>query len=564
MSTSPHPQARVEAQFPTAPEPIGECSLPTSFPNPVVTPSKRSDDDIQFISSKPVKRRKISDEKPKPTPQKQVVPGILTAPIPPVSAPTNNDTREGERRVSTGMVGLPSDFHAMELTCALRGVSLPVLENFTLDQPFRRPRPASPPELSPKQLPQTISPTMLNINSNHNGPEVFGLHTTAHQPVAYLATNEGPQLGVPTQNSLKPCPDNTQVHVLNMPAEQASSSPSTPTGPPKDANQKGMAMPPPPLPKVDTPRAPDTTRNSPSPSENGPHNVPRANATKQPCQVCAKLRQQANLARAQGVPMMHHGVPHHMMPQVPCHQSYGQHLHPQIMAMAHSGMHPYGAGFAPIMMPVNGNGFAAMPPPHVSSPAPLRQHISHQNTQTTAQPGKSSDQPQPQPQPQPPPQCQPTTTPATSTTTTTTAKSPAVPSSPVKPPASLIQPTYRKHSPNLIVDVAETCQEKFPFEEVARRHNAPVDKVFDVFAAIIQVPLLRCPTDRRRAGRLATARVKEYTRAKRDIQEEEEEAGRVRVAGGGAGKGEDNACVVRPVDIAHRLGQVEFPEGFSL
>ena len=125
--------------------------------------------------------------------------------------------------------------------------------------------------------------------------------------------------------------------------------------------------------------------------------------------------------------------------------------------------------------------------------------------------------------------------------------------SPIKPPASLIQPTYRKHSPNLIVDVAETCQEKFPFEEVAKRHNVPVEKVFDVFAAIIQVPLLRCPTDRRRPGRLATARIKEYNKAKKEIQSSKAKKR----------EGDKIEGTVDSTDIAQKLGQVEFPEEYT-
>ncbi|RYP41737.1 hypothetical protein DL767_000753 [Monosporascus sp. MG133] len=195
--------------------------------------------------------------------------------------------------------------------------------------------------------------------------------------------------------------------------------------------------------------------------------------------------------------MMSQNVPSpQLIPQVPCHQPYGQqHLQPHMMAMASNG-----------------------------KPAP---DSSAQATETKAQERRSP------------------------------APAPAAHSSnPLKPPASLIQPTYRKPSPNLIVDVAETCQEKFPFEEVAQRHNTPVEKVFDVFAAIIQVPLLRCPTDRRRPGRLATSRIREYTRAKRDIQESR--------GGVGDRDKEGAAAVVTPLDIAHRMGTVEFPEGFSL
>ncbi|RYP25198.1 hypothetical protein DL765_000079 [Monosporascus sp. GIB2] len=184
--------------------------------------------------------------------------------------------------------------------------------------------------------------------------------------------------------------------------------------------------------------------------------------------------------------------PPQLIPHVPCHPPYGQHLQPPLMAVTPNG-----------------------------KPVP---DSSVQATETRAQ-----ERGNPAPVPA------------------------ANSSNSLKPPASLIQPTYRKRSPNLIVDVAETCQEKFPFEEVAQRHNVPVEKVFDVFAAIIQVPLLRCPTDRRRPGRLATSRIREYTRAKKDIQE---------LRGGASDRDEGGAAaVVTPLDIAHRMGTVAFPEG---
>ncbi|KAM0280902.1 hypothetical protein ACHAQH_003791 [Verticillium albo-atrum] len=87
---------------------------------------------------------------------------------------------------------------------------------------------------------------------------------------------------------------------------------------------------------------------------------------------------------------------------------------------------------------------------------------------------------------------------------------------PTQPPAYFPQtPSNGKH---IIVDIADTCLEIFPFEAVAKRHQQPVQKIKDVFNAVIQVPLLRCPTDKRRAGKLGTARVKEYTQAKKDMR----------------------------------------------
>ncbi|KAH7317751.1 hypothetical protein BKA65DRAFT_107587 [Rhexocercosporidium sp. MPI-PUGE-AT-0058] len=79
-----------------------------------------------------------------------------------------------------------------------------------------------------------------------------------------------------------------------------------------------------------------------------------------------------------------------------------------------------------------------------------------------------------------------------------------------------------KHSPNMIVDVAETCQELFPFAEVAERHEVPIQKVFDTFSAIVQLPLLRNADDRRRHGSLGKRRMKEYRDAKKAMNKAQE------------------------------------------
>lgn len=76
----------------------------------------------------------------------------------------------------------------------------------------------------------------------------------------------------------------------------------------------------------------------------------------------------------------------------------------------------------------------------------------------------------------------------------------------------------REHSPNLIIDIAETCEDLFPWEEVAQRHNVSRQKVVETFSAVVQLPLLRCTTDKRRHGNLATSRLRQYTKAKRDVE----------------------------------------------
>lgn len=90
------------------------------------------------------------------------------------------------------------------------------------------------------------------------------------------------------------------------------------------------------------------------------------------------------------------------------------------------------------------------------------------------------------------------------------------------PPASSAHaakmPDTQLTTKHIVVDVAETCLKMFPFEEVARRHNQTEQKVRDVFDAVIQVPLLRCVTDKRRAGKLGTTRTKEFKDTRKEIQ----------------------------------------------
>ncbi|CZT52726.1 uncharacterized protein RSE6_14087 [Rhynchosporium secalis] len=122
----------------------------------------------------------------------------------------------------------------------------------------------------------------------------------------------------------------------------------------------------------------------------------------------------------------------------------------------------------------------------------------------------------------------------------------------------------RKHSPNLIIEIAETCQALFPFAEVAQRQEVPIQKVYDIFSAIIQLPLLRNADDRRRHSSLAKRRVKEYRDAKRAMekaQETEKKANmRARVEGAaktcqdhGRGPGLLNSAVLRNAREMYRV-----------
>ncbi|KAK4163247.1 hypothetical protein QBC43DRAFT_355289 [Cladorrhinum sp. PSN259] len=79
-------------------------------------------------------------------------------------------------------------------------------------------------------------------------------------------------------------------------------------------------------------------------------------------------------------------------------------------------------------------------------------------------------------------------------------------------------PKRSKPSPNLLIDIAETTEEIFPYDDLAARHKTTPHKVFEALSAVILVPLLRCPTDKRRAGKLAQDRVKSYQLTKADLQ----------------------------------------------
>ncbi|KAI0541258.1 hypothetical protein GGR58DRAFT_519964 [Xylaria digitata] len=529
-----------------------DCACQCPLAN-AATPSKRQvaedDDDIQFISEKPVKRRRISEKKSTITkPHQPMIPFAATpntestaVPIPPTAATQmpENDLKNMERRLTTGMVGLQPDIHAVELTYALRGVSMPVLENFVLSQPFRKPRPLSPPELSPKQLPPTIPPATISVQSDQHMPGTFGFEKTANSQLLYgICSHTCCQAEKPamTPDLMKTAIDTHQAHALETPIKLGGHATQISSNHAKSVALDSTLMPPPPLATLTPPEASHHTPcvgSNPRLSENYHHNNNLANSKKHSCQVCSRMRHQAQLARVQGLPIVNTALPPHFISQH-YYPSYSQHLSPQVMAAPTSNMQRFRPDFVPVMIPNNGSSFVPLTPSLQQTTPP--QHL--ESEQQKQPPSEQSNKPK-----------SPQTSHLNNTITGSTATS-----SPIKPPPSLIQPTYRKPSPNLIVDVAETCQQKFPFEEVAKRHGVPVDRVFEVFAAIIQVPLLRCPTDRRRPGRLATARIKEYNRAKKELQD----------SGAGNPEGGRRGIVANSMDIAQKLGQVEFPEGFMV
>ncbi|KAK8090858.1 hypothetical protein PG994_000363 [Apiospora phragmitis] len=572
-----------------------------------VTPAKRPDaevDDVQFISSKPVKRQKVDHpasspvvntimpiQQPdlQPVSQSQPVPrmncgGSLITPVAAapiadndMSWPNSEINHSHDRRITTGMVGLPSGFSDWESIFGYRGCSLPELESYSMSAARLKPSILSSPDISPKQIPKMVasadsqpglppseSNDMLQYNQtprpNPNPTSTAVMSTPASHEIAQ------PSATVPTIVQQK----ETMGIVEGCPEKVAESTPPMPHQSPRDSKPNQIQQ-------QQTPsEQPTSTTDNPT----QPH------ASKQSCMACMQMQQRAAFARAQGLPFFNPNMPLHMLPPGSYHPSFGPQPHPQFMPAMHAGLHGFGPGFSPMMMPMNTQAYSG---PVMSSPTLSHQHAVQPMSPrpTTAAAAQHRQQTEKTPETGLDNAADPggnwlnqsTVAAAAAAAPPTTAAGSESPAKRSRPPLplplplpppqqhpSLAQPTYRKPSPNLIVDVAETCQENFPFAEVARRHDTTVEKVADVFTALVQVPLLRCPKDRRRAGRLAHERVKEYNRTKQELQEAAAEAAK----GQGVGSGNNSSLgvggqqgvvqsqiVVRPLDIANALGPTE-------
>ena len=443
-------------------------------PNTMISAKRQlgEDDDIQFISEKPVKRRR-SNEKQFVMPMADAppsTPGIAMQLL-------ESEEKNTERRLSTGMVSLTPDVNAMELAYALRGVSMPVLENFVLDQPSRKPRRPSPPDLSPKQLPLTVSPAMLNA---YNDEGASHSKTPAVAPTLYISPiqtssqTETPMMVSDLKTMSTSIPKNcalvASIHSQSCVRGASFIHPNHDKRP--SSNTLHM---PPPIPSSEVPHHMLWGSSNTTSSENHHQGSSPTYLQKQPCRICSHLRHHAQLSGPQGQPMINTGLVPPIIQSPHYHQSHGQHFYPQMITMPANGMHRFGPGFTPVMMPVNNSQTGALPAHQ--QPQHLPQQVVTQQKRGTEKDKPTAPEPTPRKTPS-----------SKATICKITEPAPNTTPSPSKPPASLIKPaTYRKPSPNLIVDVAETCQEKFPFEEVAKRHNVTVDKVFEIFAAIIQV-----------------------------------------------------------------------------
>lgn len=543
------------------------------------------EDDIQFVSSKPVKKARVSRDSPPTHTQQGSGPANTSPPVMAPSAPFPSDR---PATASPG-VGFMNKEPRPDPSMFYRGVSLPSMENYVFPQPgpgtaSRTSR--SSPMLSPKQLPPSsvpshpitqMPPGRPMTAPDHIGPmqprnivmqwELSGMPvqkmtmqpemtvdpSTFLPPIQQLGAE--PTGAVQDEEQLPPSRPGTpkgskpasgtdaQPKVLyaeNTQGDHIEALRKTPdtrsTAQPFAAQASWLSS----QPRHQLPPPPTTqpqyhqVRQEASGSSNYAVSAAQSVPPKHPCLACEQMRQQAFFSKAtgyQGVqyPHVHHGwhgpgMPHsqptHMLS--PPMSSPGLAMGPSIMQnQQHRFQHvPQGqmpTNYAFTQVPVQmalqrGVPLASMAavneayrngPPFMTSHHNVMGNAGHLGlgaSQATHQQYVQSHFP-------------PTPPPATAPKAKSMAAQPPPPPSP-PPPRLPTPPPPQTHSPNLIVDIAETCEELFPWDEVAERHSVPRQKVVETFAAIIQLPLLRCTNDKKRHGRLATNRLKDYTRAR--------------------------------------------------
>lgn len=563
-----------------APEPV----MPTLTKRPI-------DEDVQFISSNPVKRRKDSrHEQPFYNAQPGQIPGC--------SAHLNAPGVGQATTPTTGREGFPSQL-TNEVDSENRGVPFPTMENFTFPNsfpaPYNRPSRASE-AVSPKHLPQAIQPHVLGTTSCCQTPPLPTVTLDQISCLDFKAPLNPPAMGMATTNfspTLTPNqplsqPDYMQLSPHNtMPFAMYStgnllSLPSlshivphanlltvgtslTADGPKEhlhsatvsvEAHRKEIDKQA--TDSITSKLAPATTQATVStlvriPKPSGSQHVAQH---KPPCRECARARQQQGMNHSLARGGHHHGT-------VPPLTSFWSSFSPQF---GNYGQYPPAtASVIPSPMaktdPMStcipasdyANNTTQLPKSTVlgvagrltacSVPTQCRPNSTRMGCLSPIHAISNPSAGAPKPYSAAPTLASSTSssrsgTPALSSTplakpasaeTTPANTAPQKQPSPEAPPSSS-SPTSlatRKRAQNLLVDIAETVEEIFPFEEVARRHGVVQRKVVEALAAVVQVPLLRCTTDKRRAGKLGSERMKEYREARKAWIAKETEAGRL-------------------------------------
>ncbi|PHH55533.1 hypothetical protein CFIMG_007214RA00001 [Ceratocystis fimbriata CBS 114723] len=81
---------------------------------------------------------------------------------------------------------------------------------------------------------------------------------------------------------------------------------------------------------------------------------------------------------------------------------------------------------------------------------------------------------------------------------------------------SVSEPTFVKH---VIIDILDSILETMPFDQISKRQSLSPQKVRAIFEAIVQVPMLRYPGDKRKVSKFALNKIREYHEAKKKMLE---------------------------------------------
>jgi hypothetical protein len=536
--------------------------------------SKREhDDEVEFLSSNPIKKPKIAlsnfQLRPQPLATPAVPATLRLQGSHPHEMPMIASVHHGlsDRRGSTGNITGPSGSHSSDADTG-RGVSMPTMERFALPISYSsptNPTRRSSPALSPKQLPDSISPALLILNGTPQSLTTYGFQESLNSPpmvdflsqvsfpqqafispeIGEKASQLGDQFSQAPSSSASLSAMSTQGYAANIqPLTKAYIKPSQgPAGADAQAARELAASHQSLCPyseksvpgayscTIASPRTTQMVQQSTNTSQNATspqqHQSPLSVAQKQiptsvadgekqsatrnhpvnfsvgpakkPCLVCARMRQHAaQVKNCAGSGSVQHAT-------VPASRHVSSGLYPAtptVLGVTASARHSaYNSGHT------NGNGLgtSSLTSQYMTYPGRL---AFPQNMISSGKPPNT-----------------PTTLllPSFQSQKGTKVSSPAQASSTLSQ-AKHVFPSGKGQNDtsggkHIIVDIVDTCLATFPFEEVAMRQQQPVQKVKEVFDAVIQVPLLRCPTDKRRTGKLGTQRMKEYSQAKKGMHQ---------------------------------------------
>ncbi|KAL5594364.1 hypothetical protein BROUX41_001299 [Berkeleyomyces rouxiae] len=114
------------------------------------------------------------------------------------------------------------------------------------------------------------------------------------------------------------------------------------------------------------------------------------------------------------------------------------------------------------------------------------------------------------------------------------------------------EPGFIKH---VIIDILDSILETMPLDQIAKRQSLAPQKVRAIFEALVQVPMLRYPGDKRKVSKFALNKLREYHEAKKKM---------VSGAGGSVAVKTDGAAPQMPFALAKFMGESgpkDYPAG---